>query len=392
MNQQVITAALLALLAGPSAMAAAQSTPSNITLYGAADAALAYTSNQGGHANTYIRSGNKDGSRFGIKETEALGDGASVLFTLEAGFNLDDGMATQSGSLFNRQAFVGVSNQRLGTLTAGRQYAPYFTFLSPLGPLGAVTGAVGAAAGDIDGLSIIIRNSNAINYLSPNWGGAQLGLMVAGGEQAGHGGSGGGLSAAGKYDVGNWRFGLGYQLMNNGPDRNGWDPRATSNFARSAVNAGYLSAARVRYLAGGARYQRGALSLGGTVSNVQYRPDAASRFADNAIFNTAGLVASWQTASPWVLGAAFYSTRANAANGIRNAARYRQVALQQAYWLSGRTAIYLLQSVQQASGATLAADGVSVIDAVAVIGDSQAGTPSSNGRQRVLMVGLRHVF
>ena len=389
MNHLVTRAALAIALAGAAVHAAAQS---NVTLYGAADAALAYTSNQNGHANTYIRSGNKDGSRFGIKGTEDLGGGTSVLFTLEAGFNLDDGTATQSGSLFNRQAFVGLSNQRLGTLTVGRQYAPYFTFLSPLGPLGAVTGAAGAAAGDIDGLSIIIRNSNALNYVSPDWGGARVGLMVAGGEQAGHGGSGSGLSAAVKYDVGNWRFGLGYQLMNNGPERTGWDPRAVSNFAKSPVNAGYLSAASVRYLAGGARYQWGKLSMGGTLSNVQYRPDGASRFADNAVFNTAGLVASWQTGTPWVLGAAFYNTRASAANGVRDAARYRQLALQQAYWLSGRTAIYLLEAVQHASGSTLAADGVRVIDAVAVIGDSQAGSPSSNGHQRVLMVGLRHVF
>ena len=128
------------------------------------------------------------------------------------------------------------------------------------------------------------------------------------------------------------------------------------------------------------------------MTNVQYRPDGGSRFREAAIFNTAGLVATWQTASPWLLGVAANYTRTHAANGIANAASYRQLALQQAYWLSPRTAVYVLESLQRARGATLAADGVTVVDAVAVVGDSQAGTPSSNGRQNVIMIGLRHAF
>jgi len=138
------SAATVAALACATEASAAES---NVTLYGAVDAALAYTSNQQGHANRYMRSGNKDGSRFGLRGSEDLGDGRALVFTLEAGFNLDDGSSAQAGSLFNRQAYVGIADQRLGTVIAGRQYAPYFTFISPLGPLGAVTGAAGAAAG-----------------------------------------------------------------------------------------------------------------------------------------------------------------------------------------------------------------------------------------------------
>lgn len=339
------SAATVAALACATEASAAES---NVTLYGAVDAALAYTSNQQGHASRYMRSGNKDGSRFGLRGSEDLGGGSELLFTLEAGFNLDDGSSAQAGSLFNRQAYVGIADQRLGTVIAGRQYAPYFTFMSPLGPLGAVTGAAGVAAGDIDGLSIIIRNSNAIGYTSPDWSGVRLGLMAASGEQAGHQGSGGAFSAALKYDGAAWRVGLGYQLLKNGPQRTAWDPAASSNFARSPVNAGYLSAGGVRYLAAGARRQLGAVSVGGTLTNVQYRPDGGSRFREAAIFNTAGLVATWQTASPWLLGVAANYTRTHAANGIANAASYRQLALQQAYWLSPRTAVYVLESFQRA--------------------------------------------
>lgn len=36
--------------------------------------------------------------------------------------------------------------------------------------------------------------------------------------------------------------------------------------------------------------------------------------------------------------------------------------------------------------------GGNVVDAVASIGDSQNGTPSSSGGQTVLMLGLKHAF
>ncbi|WP_166455092.1 hypothetical protein [Duganella alba] len=54
-------------------------------------------------------------------------------------------------------------------------------------------------------------------------------------------------------------------------------------------------------------------------------------------------------------------------------------------------AIYLAQARQLARGRTLGADGLPV-DAVAVVGDSQVGTPSSTGRQNVFMAGLRYNF
>ncbi|KAB8038482.1 porin [Janthinobacterium aquaticum] len=377
------------LLSGVCGAAAAQS---NVSVYGMVDAGVAYSSNQKGNSNTYLRSGSKDGARLGFKGTEDLGNGLKALFQLEAGFNLDDGTAAQSGSLFNRAAFVGLSDKRLGTLTAGRQYAPYFTFLNPLGPVPVVTGATGAHPGDIDGFDITVRNNNSIKYMSPEWRGAAFGLMVASGEQAGHQGSGSAMSAALKYDVANWRYALGYQVLKNGPLQATWDPSSSSSFSKSPINTGYLSAREVQYLAAAVHYQQGALGLGGSLSNVQYRPNASSRFADTAIFNTAAVRSTWQTGTPWLLGAGYAYTRATSANGISDRASYRQLSLMQSYWLSKRTVIYILEANQKARGKTLASNGVTQIDAVAVVGDSQVGTPSSNGSQNVFTVGLRHSF
>lgn len=377
------------LLTAICGAAAAQST---LTMYGVADAAMVYASDQNGHSNTYMRSGNQASSRLGFKGGEDLGGGTELVYVLEAGFNLDDGTQSSSGSLFNRQAYLGLSDRRAGTLTAGRQYTPYYLFVGAVGQVGALTGATGAHPGDIDGLDVTIRTSNSLSYTSPLWRGAQLGLMAASGEQAGHKGSAGTASAALKYDVSDWNFALGYQLLKNGPNQTNWDPGASSSFSKSPLNAGYLSADSVQYLAAAARRQVGSVSLGAVATNVQYRPNASSLFTGTAVFNTAGAHAAWQTASPWLLSAGVSFTRENASNGISDAARYRQLSLEQVYALSKRTVIYLLEATQKASGKTLGANGVGAVDAVAVVGDSQTGTPSSGASQNVFMAGLRHSF
>ena len=387
-NISLIAAGSL-LLAGTCGSAAAQQ--SSMTIYGVVDAALAYSNNQNGKSLTYMRSGNQASSRLGFKGVEDLGGGNQALYVLEAGFNLDDGTASSAGSIFNRQAYVGLSNKQLGTLTIGRQYTPYYLFVGPLGQVNYITGATGAHPGDIDGLDVTIRSSNSVTYMSPVWHGVQVGVLAAAGEQNRDVSNGDTFSAAVKYDVADWNFALGYQALRNGPNGATWDPTASSSFSKSALNAGYLSADAVHYTAAAARHQFGSVGVGVVATNVPYRPNAGSRFRDTATFNTAGTYASWQTASPWLLGAGISYTRENAANGISNPANYRQVSLEQAYVFSKRTALYFLEARQLARGTTLGANMVPVA-AVAVVGDSQTGSPSSNGSQNVFMAGLRHTF
>lgn len=387
-NRFSIAGAVLSLCCCANAVA-----QSSVVLYGTADVAMAFADNHSGSAQYYVRSGVKDASRVGFRGTEDLGSGTELIFTLEAGYNIDDGSASQAGSLFNRQSFIGLNNARLGTLTAGRQYSPYWQLLSPLGPVPALTGALGAHPGDIDGLDVTIRHNNAIKYMSPVVHGISAGAMVAASENAGgKSGAPGALSAAIKYDAAPWRVGVGYQLLRNGVQTAGWDTAASSSFLKSTVNAGYLSAKEVRYLALVTHYQSGALGIGSAISKVHYIANATSRFADTASFNTGGLMATWQTGSPWLLGAGFSYTYESAANRISDAANYRQLSLQQAYWLTKRTAIYLLEATQRTRGQTLAADGFTAVNAVASLGDSNASTPSSDGKQTIFMVGLRHTF
>lgn len=392
MQRTTCLAAGAVLLASAGGTAIAQQS-SNMTIYGVADAALVYSSNQNGASNTYVRSGNQASSRLGFKGFEDLGGGTQALYVLEAGFNLDDGTSSTAGSLFNRQAYVGLSDRQLGTVTVGRQYTPYYLFVGPVAQVNYVTGATGAHPGDIDGLDVTIRSSNAMTYMSPTWNGFQVGMSAALGEQGSNKANNGDtFSAAVRYDIGKWNFALGYQALRNGPNGATWDATASSSFSKSPVNAGYLSAEAVHYTAAAARYQLGSVGLGVVGTDVQYRPNAASLFRNTAIFNTGGTYAAWQTATPWLLSAGISYTRENAANGITDPANYRQLSLEQAYILSKRTVIYVLEARQTAHGVTVGANGVTPISALAVVGDSQTGTPSSNGQQNVFMAGLRHSF
>lgn len=72
-----------------------------------------------------LSAGNLSTSRFGLRGSEELGNGPKAVFTLENGFDLDTGKASQSYRLFGRQAFASLQ-YRYGTLTLGRHQAlPY---------------------------------------------------------------------------------------------------------------------------------------------------------------------------------------------------------------------------------------------------------------------------
>ena len=90
----------MAALCAGSASASAQS---SVTLYGVLDEGINYTNNVGGHSQVAMASGFPHGSRWGLKGNEDLGGGATAIFQLENGFDVDNGRAFQGGALFGRQ-------------------------------------------------------------------------------------------------------------------------------------------------------------------------------------------------------------------------------------------------------------------------------------------------
>jgi predicted porin len=176
-----IRTALLVMAAGYVGSAHAQS---SLTLYGIVDEFVQYVDTGSGYTAAMGSSG-QWASRFGLRGKEDLGDGYAVNFVLENGFVPSTGALATSGSLFNRQAWVGLSSD-WGQVRVGRQNSPLFIDEGRMDAFGAVTQASG-----LDNITTYeIRTSNTISYLSPSFhglkGGIYLGLGNAGGlRQAG---------------------------------------------------------------------------------------------------------------------------------------------------------------------------------------------------------------
>jgi len=103
MKKTLLVGALTGVFA---TMAHAQS---SVTLYGLIDAGITYTNNQRGHSNWQETSGSVNGSRWGLRGAEDLGGGLKAIFTLENGFNINNGTLGQQSRMFGRQAYVGLS-------------------------------------------------------------------------------------------------------------------------------------------------------------------------------------------------------------------------------------------------------------------------------------------
>ena len=177
MNKNIIAAAVLAASAGGA------SAQSAVTIYGIVDAGLVRES--GGAAGTVnkLTSGVGSASRIGFRGTEDLGGGMSALFTLETGFRIDTGEVDAAGTIFNRQAFVGLKS-KAGMLTLGRQYTPWHQALTQVGdPFG--TGYAGSSKNQFPDSGTNVRTSNTIMYTAPVISGISADLAYSAGEQAG---------------------------------------------------------------------------------------------------------------------------------------------------------------------------------------------------------------
>lgn len=121
------TFALAAITAAVAGLAAtgAQAQTSAVTLYGLIDTTISTVSNTNaaGARTTGFQVPWFSGSRWGLTGKEDLGGGTSAIFKLESEFETPTGNMDTPGVLFNRDAWVGLSNPLFGKLTFGRQNA-----------------------------------------------------------------------------------------------------------------------------------------------------------------------------------------------------------------------------------------------------------------------------
>lgn len=394
-------------IAATAAMAAVPAfAQSSVTLYGVVDTGIGYLSNSsslgathGGHSKVYMNQGVWSGSLFGLTGTEDVGGGTKAIFKLEGGYNSATGAQQFSNTLFGRQAYVGLSNDRYGTLTAGRQYTSYFQLLQKYSGPNWLSGGFGAHPGDIDGFDKSFRINNNFVYTSPTFAGLTVSGSYALGGVAGAPGSGQTWSVAARYVAGQAGLAAAFMRINNAaPNGGAWNANSTAlsagaEQAVSAINYGYATAAnQQRFAVDGGYAFNSAFDISVSYSNVQYLPGISSAFHDKAIFNTGGVVAHWRAMPDLDLAAGYSYTAATRANGINDAAHYHQFNLTQFYSLSKRTGLYALEAYQLAGGKTLtpnaAGTGTGIINATASIGDGQNNTPSSTRSQLAFLLAI----
>jgi predicted porin len=154
-----------------------------LDVYGVLDAGVVADRGCGadcGNGNTRVASGVASGSRLGLTGRDALGKDMVAIFTLETGIGVDTGSSDQNGTLFGRQAYVGLDG-KLGALTLGRQYnLQYLALVDVADPF---KGGMAGRAGNLLGYSAE-RYDNTIQYVSPRRRGLIAGVTYSFGETA----------------------------------------------------------------------------------------------------------------------------------------------------------------------------------------------------------------
>ena len=207
------------------AAAGAASAQSSVQLYGIADVWFGTAKVEDGagkkvygqaNANgikfnqTQLTSGGVNNSRWGLKGSEDLGGGLKAIFTLEQGFNLDDG--TSAGG-FNREATVGLAGN-FGTVKLGKQYnafddvsgAASTLFDSDLAPINNV----------FESTAFADTEANTVKYISPTFSGFSGSVSYSFGEnKTATTDATTSYALAGQYANGPLALGVGYVVVDS---------------------------------------------------------------------------------------------------------------------------------------------------------------------------------
>ncbi|RKF46728.1 porin [Paraburkholderia fungorum] len=387
MNKKVLTAATLAVFAS------AAHAQSSVTLYGLIDAGISYVNNSKtatGHDNLFkYDDGVASGSRWGLRGTEDLGGGLKALFVLESGFNSGNGTLGQGGALFGRQAYVGLSQNNVGSLTFGRQYSFSTDYLGGNYSTGGQTVAGNYAyhINDVDQLTSS-RINNAVKFSSANFAGLTFGAMYGFSNQAGAfaGAPATGTTAAPV--AGSSRaYSLGVNYA-NGPFGVGaaytdirFPSQATPAFSTSLANVTTGTIRDLRTFGVGGRYSIGAATLWALYTNTRFAPITGG----STTFAAYEAGAKYAFTPALTAGAGYTYMHLSGAN----TGHWNQADLSVDYALSKRTDVYALGIYQIAAGQ------VGKTNLQAQIGSStsyfnSSGTGSDN--QLAFRVGIRHKF
>ncbi|WP_094781626.1 porin [Paraburkholderia ribeironis] len=337
---------------------------SSVELYGIIDTGVMYVSNVGGHSNWLADPGTAAPNLFGLRGTEDLGGGLKAVFKLEGMFSLNNGASVNG--LFGHETYVGLRDDRWGTLTAGNQidfmfyslvvdrWGPAFPFVSSLSlrqgsfaGLNIPNGPPGNGSFDFD-RTLGAPIPNSVKYLSPTIAGLQVGAQYSFGGQAGSFGQNSGQSFGVNYHIGTVALNGAYTYVKYPELNHGNDG--------------------IRNMGAGASWVVGPAELAALYTNTENTENGARVAVYEADV-------TW-TFSPFVhANLAYQFMKGN--ETLKNQ-KAHQETLSVMYSLSKRTSIYSGIALQQASGGPA---WISLVPG-----------PASGGSQVTGNIGLLHVF
>ncbi|OFZ68956.1 MAG: hypothetical protein A2V79_10910 [Betaproteobacteria bacterium RBG_16_56_24] len=228
MQKKIIVLAIAAALTAP-AMAFADA-----TVYGLAAMSIDMAKDGAATNSTSANQLVSNNSRIGFKSSEDLGGGLSTILQMEGTVGMDVG--TTGTSLFNRNTFLGLKSNDMGTVLVGLHDTPYKISTRKLDVFGDTVAADNRSAMGVKimGSNHDSRLGNVIAYISPAMSGFTVAAASVFGAEtlpqpaAPADKKGSAMSLAGMYDNGPIYAALAYQTIKFGDAGTGDLGSATS--------------------------------------------------------------------------------------------------------------------------------------------------------------------
>ncbi|WP_322050430.1 porin [Paraburkholderia bannensis] len=390
MKKLILASAVLAVFSSHSYA------QSSVTLYGTIDTALIYANNMAtgtagrGTSGVEMDSGGTHASRWGLQGKENLGGGVFAIFQLEDGFSSTNGKLGNTGDIFGRQAYVGLSSATDGKLTVGRQYSFMSQWLSALSAEGRGWGG-NLASHPFNNDDMIRHTSirNSVRYVTPTWRGLTLGAMYGFSNESGEFANNRAYSLGARYENGPLAVVASYGET----DRSA----GTANFnADGAISNSdgdaTITGGRERVWGLGTHYTFGHTAVGVVwthsstrdVSSVWQGGNLVPLVGDLLSFDNFEINGRYFVTPALSLAASYTYTDGHfeASDSSLNP-KWHEAILQADYRFSHHTDVYLESLYQTVSGG----GGNTVFNA-----SMFNVTPSANGHQLLLVAGLRHNF
>lgn len=341
---------------------------SSITLFGLMDNGVSYISNEHGRGLVKANDGVFTPNLWGIKGNEDLGGGLRAIFQLTNQFSVNTGAITPGQQLFSKTSYIGLADDRFGTLTMGSQYDFMatslwasnidtaddggFFFGFPAGPfqhLGIPNNPTGELDWDrSEGTPI----ANTVKYLSPKFSGLSFGAMYGLGGVAGSVGTGNSSSFGVNYAEGDLGLGAAYTDV-------------------KYIVAGQPQVS-VRNWGVGGVYRFDTVTLHGLITTVRNTSNGG------AVAEVSAGV-RWQFAQAWMLSGEYMYMKGDTFLDNNHA---NQIGATLFYNLSKRTTVYASSIYQRANAGAQAL----------ISGITDPNGSSSSNSQSVFRVGVHTVF